>query len=523
MPTSNPKPQLPGAGIATGFLNGIEGAVKGAGNALSSLNAFGSPSSQTTSAPIVKSSSTGGTVFPVKHAAGAQNSVAPTTQQNVSSQPQGLASLLTNTYQTPNGGTLSIDNSGNVTGYNPAVGYSINTSGTVPSSAFSNGSTSGDVMNQQQSLQDYVNGVAQANGYSPAYLQALQGTYGAQTQGAQLGLNSSALQSNLYTGNNLPGDTMNYAQGATAKAQAQNTLQQSENQIQQLSANQALNTQQLARTGNIAGAQAQLQYSPTAVSEQNAQAQYQALQQQYAGVNIPAFDPNQDPQQQLQSARMAIATSPAYQAGFQSTYQTPGGGTGIYSKLNLNGLQQNQDGSYTLVPATAAALGAANATNVNTNLGQMSQINAAIQSSSKTLDSTTQFMQQNGLNQTGVPLIEQIKNSTMTQTGKQGAIVGLNADLNALRSDYAQYLTGRSGSIAGTNDEANAAIPDTISPIQLTQLIGQMQTDGQNAADSLGAQVNQALQGISTNSNQSNSGTSQTVAPGSFASGTGWN
>src|SRR6185503_4256941 len=204
-----------------------------------------------------------------------------------------------NNTPTQNGGQISTDGSGNPLGYSQPPSYSINTSGTVPSSALTNATSYGDVAGKQQTLQDYVNAVAQANGYSPDYIAAQTGLYGAQAQGAQLGvnaaqygLNSADIANQYYNGgSNIPGGaTTDYLQGITAKAQAQNTLQnaantlaQAQNTQQQTGANIALNAQQLARASNIAGAQAQLQYSPGAVNAQNAQAQYNALQQQYAG------------------------------------------------------------------------------------------------------------------------------------------------------------------------------------------------------------------------------------------------
>lgn len=428
--------------------------------------------------------SSGGISFNPALASGYGNSMPA--QTPTAPQPS-LSSFIGSSQQTPNGGTIS-SLGGQPNGYTPASSFSINTSNPVPSSALSGNYTAADLSQSHSQYSDYVNALAQAQGYSPNYVQAYQNQQQTQLQGAEL-------NSNLYTGNNLPGDTMQYAQGATAKAQAQNTLEQTE-------ANIALNTQQLARTGNIASAQTQLQYSPAGMTGQNAINQYNSLQQQYPNASIPEYNNQLSPELNQQIAQELVANSPAYKAQFQSTYATPGGGTGIYSKLDVGsgGFQQNSDGSYTLVPAAAAALGSANANVVQTQLGNLSNINSAINASTKTLATTQQFMNQYGLNQSGVSILSQIQNSTNKQLDKAGAIAGLNADLNGLRADYAQYLTGRNGSVAGTNDEANAAIPDTISPSQLATVVGQMQTVGQNTADALSTQVNQALSGITNNS-----------------------
>lgn len=432
--------------------------------------------------------------------------------QSASTQPaqppaNGLAQYLTNSQPVSNGGTIS-SQGGNINGYTAPAGFTINT-GNIPSSALSSGVTTGDLSKSYGSYQDYINAVSEAQGYSPQYLQALQGQYGAQTQGAQLQAQSADINANTATGIGTTGLSGGQAQTLTGQEQALNAQQQQTNAIQQLGANQALNTQQLARTGAISAAQTQLQYSPTAIASQNAINQYNTLQQQYPNAAIPEYNNALSPALNQQIAQELVANSPAYKAGFQSTYQTPGGGTGIYSKLDVGsgGFTQNQDGSYTLVPAAAAALGSANANVVQTQLGKLSNINSAINASTKTLSTTQQFMNQYGLNQSGVSILSQIQNSANKQLDKAGAVAGLNADLNALRSDYAQYLIGRGGSVAGTNDEANKAIPDTISPAQLQTLVQQMQQGGQNTADAVSSQVNQALGGI-TNNTVPNSGVS---------------
>lgn len=479
---ANSTPQLPSSGPS--LLSSL-GAGK---SALGGESLFGT----------VQPTQSGGVVIPPALTAGYSAKPAATPAPTPT---PSLASFVINSQPTSGGGSISTTGDGGVSGYSQAPSYSIDTSNITSDALGSNAGQSG-LASSYNSYQDYVNSLAQAQGYSPQYIQALQGQYGAQTQGAQLGLQSAELNSNLYTGNNLPGDTLSYAQGATAKAQAQNTLEQSENQIQQLSANQALNTAQLQRTGNIASAQAQLQYNPVAVSGENAINQYNSLQQQYPAANIPEYNPALSPSTNQQIAQELVSNSPAYRSQFQSTYATPGGGTGIYNKLDVGSgaFTQNQDGSYTLVPAAAAALGSANANVVSTQLTNLSNINSAVDASTKTLNTTQQFMNQYGLNQSGVSILSQIQNSTNKQLDKAGAVAGLNADLNALRADYAQYLVGRGGSVAGTNDEAQQAIPDTISPAQLQTLVTQMQTDGQNAADAVSGQVNAALQGISNNS-----------------------
>lgn len=506
-PTPQTPPTLPSS--LSSFMP-AQGSLSG----LVNTNLPSSPSILPSTIPQITTTPKGGTSFNpslISNVSGPASN--PPTQPLTDAQEQGLAQFVTNNYQTPNGGTVTTSGGagGNVTGYTPPAGYSIDTSGTIPSEALSGNTSMSDINSSLGNYQDLVNGVAQAQGYSPAYIAALQSQYGAQTQGAGLNLNQATINANAATGaGGFSGLGAQQAADVTGQQQALNTQQQGVNAIQQLGANQALNTQQLARTGAISAAQTQLQSSPTGMMGANQINSVNALSNQYPGAGILPTDT-------IEQAQQKVAGSSAYQAGFQSTYTTPGGGTGIYSKLDLSGLQQNSDGSYNLVPAAAAALGSANASVLNNQLGNLSTINGAIQSSTKTAQSMTAFMNQYGLNQSSVPIINQITNSANSQLNKAGAVAALNVDLNTLRSDYSQFLIGRGGSIAGTNDEAAQTIPDNISPSQLQTVIQQMQTDGQNTADAVSQQVNQAIQGISSNTVASTNGNSST------SSWPGWN
>lgn len=447
-----------------------------------------------------KTTSTGGTSFPA--ASGASQAAKVPTGSTVSSTPS-LSSFVNSSFQTPNGGTISTTGGlgGTVTGFTPLKGYSIDAGGSIPSSALSSTLTYNDLQNKHSQYQDFVNGLAQAQGYSPDYLSALGGQYAAQTQGAQLGLNSAALNSNYYTGNNLPGDTLNYAQGATAKAQAQNTLGQAQNSIQQLAANQALNTQQLARTGNIAAAQTQLQYNPASVSSQNAIGQYNSLQQQYPNASIPEYNNSLSPALNQQIAQELVANSPAYRAQFQSQYQTAAGGTGIYNKLDTAGLQQNNDGTLSLVSDAASALGKGQAASVQSNIDTYNKLAPAYKAANDDFSYITNFMQQAGINQADVPVVNQIQNAINSKALNPGATAAFKSAIQSLRSNYANLLAARTGSVAGVNDEATQLIPDNLTIKQLGQVQDALNANGQNILNATQAQIQQGLSGLQGNAN----------------------
>lgn len=276
---------------------------------------------------------------------------------------------------------------------------------------------------------------------------------------------------------------MNYAQGATAKAQAQNTLQEAQNSIQQLGANQALNTAQLQRTGNIASAQAELQYNPVAVSGENALSQYNALQQQYPSANIPAYNPSISPAANQQLAQQAVAQSPAYQAQFQSTYQTPGGGLSTYSKLDPSG------GGSELVSGAAAATGSSDAASLTQQQQYLDTTNRAYQTATSNLGTLQKFMQQNNLNDSTLPILNQIENKVKAGVLSPGVVAAYQSSVAGLRSEYAQVLS-RGGAVTDTErNEALTLIPDDLSPSQLQVVTQQLSTEGSNAIKESQAQI----------------------------------
>lgn len=413
----------------------------------------------------------------------------------------GLEQYINNQYQTPNGGTVTTTGGagGNITGFTPSNRFNIDTSGSIPSSALGSTVGSNDINQQHSQYMDYVNGLAQAQGYSPEYIQALQAQQQAQAQGATLQANSAALNSNLYTGNNLPGDTMNYAQGATAKAQAQNTLQQSQNSIQQLSANQQMQVQALIRSGNIAAATALVQaaqpvgVSPgtSLVSPLNGQEQYNglggligvnalnqanSLQSQFPDANIPSFDPStMTPQEWQQNAMKAVQSAPSFQS------HTPEGQADIASLV--------------------------------TQQGALDQVQYSFNKANNTLTNVlVPFMHQYGINNSNIPAINQLTNNLKARgldpQTSAGVISAFKADVQELASDYSQVIS-RGGTRSVETDETSKALLDpNIKPSDI-QLIGsQLQANGKQAVNDLQGQVNiiKGRLGGKTNSNSNPSG-----------------
>lgn len=305
---------------------------------------------------------------------------------------------------------------------------------------------------------------------------------------------------------------MNYAQGATAKAQAQNTLQQSQNSLQQLSANQQLQVQALIRSGNIAAAQSLVQASqPVGVSPGtslvspingqesysglggltgvNAVNQYNSLQQQYPNAQIPPYNQALSPAENQQLAQQAVAQSPAYQSQFQGTYTTPGGGLGTYSKLD-QAQQINQGGTGEIVSGAAVATGSADASSLSQQQQYLDTTNRAYQTATSNLGTLQQFMQQNNLNDSTLPILNQIQNKVKAGILAPGVVAAYQSSLAGLRSEYAQVLS-RGGAVTDTErNEALSLIPDNLSPSQLQIVTKQLSTEGGNAIKESQNQIN---------------------------------
>lgn len=520
--------------------NAVANSGFGAGMSITPSGGFNSPYVNPSNAGIaslllgqspaqtVKTTPTGGTAFNPQAVSQYSSPVAPKPEAPVApTVAQGggnLSSFITGQYQTPNGGTITTDNSGNVTGFNPAQGYNINTQTPTPSSALNTNTTYGDLSGQRNQYMDYLQGLAGATQYSPAYLQALQASQNAQLQGAQI--TSDA------TFNSHPGSTLGAVQESAQMAGVANSFQQ-------MAATNALALQNAIRTGNIGAYQALVQgtspstlnqsVSPgsTIINGSNGQPIYSglggligvnginsvnSLSNAYPGAGILPTD-------SITTAQQKVAASPAYQAQFQSTYTQPGGGTGIYNKLNTGALTQNQDGTLSLVSSASAALGAGQSSALGQQVQNYNNTQTAFNTANTTLGTMIQFMNSAGINQSSVPIINQIQNKVKAGALDPGAVAAFNADIAELRTNYAQVLS-RGGSVAGTNDSAAQLIPNDLSPAQLTQVLGQLTQNGQNALTAIGGQISSITGALSGQPQQSSvSNGSNPFSPSNFVIG----
>lgn len=128
----------------------------------------------------------------------------------------------------------------------------------------------------------------------------------------------------------------------------------------------------------------------------------------------------------------------------------------------------------------------------------------AYETATANLNTLLGFMSTNGINQSDVPIINQITNKAKAGGLDPGSVAAFNASLEGLRSEYAQVLS-RGGQVSDTS-RANAEklIPSDISPAQLQVVLGQLSKEGTNAIK----EANQKVTDIKTRIGKGGSSTS---------------
>lgn len=123
----------------------------------------------------------------------------------------------------------------------------------------------------------------------------------------------------------------------------------------------------------------------------------------------------------------------------------------------------------------------------------------------------TQLVSDNGLNQSDVPIINQIQNAVKSNLTDPGTVAAFQSGLAGLRSEYSQVLAKGGVRSVETDNAAAKLIPDNLSPTQLQQVTTQLGQEGGNAikeAQDQVSAVNDQINGIlSPKSSATDSGT----------------
>lgn len=390
---------------------------------------------------------------------------------------------------TSSGGYVATDGSGNATA-NPK--FSIDTSGAIPSSVFGSSYSANDVSSTHKTYADYVNGLAQAQQYSPGYIAALQGVQANKLQGA-------ALTSDFYTGNNLPGDTVGYAQGLTTKEQALND-------IKGLGAQQALDVQTLLRNGNIAAAQALVQgNAPQSVSPGSSLVTpttgdqvysglggYQAVQAIQTVNNLAQTYPDAgiQPTDTLQTAQQKAAQAPSFASRQLVQVTLPGGGIEF---VNKNQMQTNPDGSFSVVSSGQATTQSAASTAIKQLTQQKADTVAAIATADQNFPLLLSAAKAAGVNN-NAPLFNQLQQAFARKAINSASLAALNTLIPSIQTEYSRIIA-RGGTVDDNTRKNAASIVDgTYSLKQLQAVYNTLKAESANVIGGYDTSINQ-LQG----------------------------
>jgi len=417
--------------------------------------------------------------------------------QNPTGTTGSLSDYLSSPTQLSNGGTASASG-GNVTS---PTSFNVDTSGATTGHLASSPTIS-DINGQQNQLAQYIQQMAALRGNSPYNLAQQQAGLAVQADQAR----NVMIGNQINNRDALPGATMGDLQTVISQNQQQNAAQQAADALRYQGAQNAYANQVNPLSTLISA------YSPQSVApgsslvspvtgqetysglgglvNVNAINSYSKNQDYYQGANIPAYDPKLSPQQNQQIAQNAVSNSPQYRAQYLSTYTTPGGGTGIWDKTNSAGITtQNSDGSISLVSGLAASLGKANSDALSTQVSSYNTTQTAFNTVDSVFSNVTNLMNQYGLNQSGVPFVNQIQDKINAGVMAPGAMAAFKAGIQELRTNLSTVIS-RGGSVAGSTQEAANLIPDNLSPGQMGQLGTAIHTYGKTAISQIGNQIN---------------------------------
>lgn len=406
---------------------------------------------------------------------------------------------------TERGSIVSADMNGNIS--SPSA-FKIDLSGPVKSSSLGSSLSGSDVRGARKSYEEYVLGLSEAMQYSPEYLNALEAAQDAKLRGAEL-------KSNFYTGNNLPGDTVGFAEGFTNRETALND-------IRGLAAQQALQVQELVRSGNIEAAKAlvtattpqnvsagtslvspfgEVAYGGVgAYSDYQAQQTYFNLAQSFPDAMIPAYNPNLTAQQNLQAAQGLAAESPSFQSRNLVQVQLPGGGI---SFVNRNQLTTGADGTVSIVsPQDAVQANAANSTIADLTKQRANMV-SAISAANASIPPILQAAREAGVNN-NAPLINEIEQKIANRASKSEALAKLNTLIPSLQTEYSRIIARGGSTTVDERATAQALISRNYSLGQLSAVFNVIRNEGQSVIDGYDkaiAEQQGVLQGIYSNSN----------------------
>lgn len=432
------------------------------------------------------------------------------------------------TVSSPNGGSFTLDANNNVTNYAP--GYSIDTSNPTTSD-ISGSATPSTVANTQNEYLNAVHALAQAQGYTPQYLAALQNYNTAINRAGQI-------TTDYQTSSAFPGATTDQAGEFYNRQQALSGLAQQQ-------AQQGLQVQELIRQGNIAGAQALVQgYQPQSVGIGGSLVNPATGQQLYESPYL--YRPTAGAVNSVAQQLLATGAAPDYATAYNMAQQTvvnsaqgqqgfaPGStptaqqspeytnaytllsqGTPVSQVLSSVGrstaakaiaqqavsdfLKNNQGYNATQASANAKAV---------TNLAdQQANTQAALNRMDGSFSLMLNTLQGAGINNFESPLLNQLNNKVQLGVIGNEDLAKFKAGVQTLQTEYSQVI-GRGGQVTDkVRGEADNVVNGNYSFNDLNGLYQYLKQEGQVVVSGYDTEIQKLTNPVSGNSTSSSSST----------------
>lgn len=466
----------------------------------------------TPATPTIKPTSSGGINF------SGITSPAPTASPTI------VGSDASRVYQTPNGGSVSLNADGSVGNFTASPNYSIGTNNTFPSNAITDNASMGGLSAQHNQYADALQALATAKGYSPDYIKALQAY-----QSAQLAQNQTT--ASYYT-------DPNYSQGfSTGQAGVLNNRAQAVNALSTQQAQNALQIQDTIRQGSIAADTALVQgYAPQSVAPgsslvnpANGQETYSGLggYQAVQGIQNTNSLASQFPDAGINPAtdsytvaQAKAAASPSFQARNLQQITLPGGGISFVNKNQIT--TDPATGQAAIISSAQAAQADALKGAIDDSQKGLSQTQSALTTADQNFPLLLQTMKADGVNDFSSPLANQLQQKV--QNGFTGALAPYNALVTSLQATYSQIIA-RGGTVDdNTRNSAGKLLSGDLSYNDLSNLYKTLKQESQNVVNGYTQQIQTSTQQLNSIYGQAQplsalgGGSTATGAAGSYIS-----
>lgn len=243
-----------------------------------------------------------------------------------------------------------------------------------------------------------------------------------------------------------------------------------------------------------------------AYTDKQAQDTYFNLQQTYPDAQIPVYDLNKSPQENLQAAQSAAAGSPSFGAKGLVAVKDAAGGVTFVDKKQVHGtLQQNNDGTYSLISSGQGADLKADTKSLSDQTSYRDTTQRALSNADAGLKQVIQGFS-GKVNDNTIPVANIFANYFKYNLNP-GDVSAYKAALAEVGNEYSQVFS-RGGQVSdAVRSKSNDIINGNISVADLAKVSQELQTQGKIVIDGANQTISD-IQGRLKNNSTGGSGTS---------------